>query len=75
MFFNHELHEWARTSSFLIRVITLRQLVLSANRTNVVRVFDWQKIRVIRNCTSNSSCNENRHDYLFRENSCNSWLK
>ena len=49
MFFNHELHEWARTSSPLICVITLRQLVLSANNTNAIRMIDVLKSSWLKN--------------------------
>ena len=79
----HELHEFTQTSSSLICVITLRQLVLSANNTNAIRFHAVYQISVIgyaelkvRNCTSNSSCNENNNELLiFSVNSCNSWLK
>ncbi len=72
----NELHEFTRTSSSLICVITLRQLVLSANNTNAIRFHAVYQISVIRNCTSNSSCNENNNELLiFSVNSCNSWLK
>ena len=55
--FNHEFHEWTRTFNSSC-FITLRQHVLSANNTNAIRLNALYQIRVIRNCTCNSSCYE-----------------
>ena len=74
VFSAHELHEWTRTSNPFICAITLRQLVLSANNTNAIRVIDGLKrfvlfviaqaiLRVMGTAAS----------LQFRENSCNSW--